>query len=473
MGARFAGSQRLGDRRRRRLAVETDDLPLDAIQRRPLPGPSESARAIEAPHTGGAPGAADVSFDRAISGLVPRQWWKYLTGGLTCATFAGGLLVAGACAADLGSALGPGIERLFAFPEAPVAKWFSSLLLTTAAQLALLIWWARSQSDKDFDGRYWLWIRITFGWFLFSGCVAADAADAVTSTMRYLWPQISGQTATLGWLIPAAAAGAGALLSLAREMRDCRWSHAFLLAGALAYISVAVLQLGLETSLTPSVRLQSQNALLLAGHAAAALSMWLHARHVLYCTVDPAASQKSRWTIPRPHFRLPRLGWIRTRASEPQTAASSGSRRKRPTRPVETESHPAASPEAGNDDILAQGTTAANQRLHFRIDNQPDRMRPNPAEAARQPVGAATGRDAATGNSTAATAGSQSPDAVAENVRPTQNDFAESPPGEPEDPTLSAGEMAASSKPDLRGLSKKQRRRLMQELRERERAADR
>src|SRR6516162_9179799 len=97
MGARFAGSQRLGDRRRRRLAVETD-VSGDAGQRRAMPAPPAGTRALESAHAAGSSDHATPSFDHAVAAVVPRRWWKYVIGGMTCLSIAGGLVTAGACA---------------------------------------------------------------------------------------------------------------------------------------------------------------------------------------------------------------------------------------------------------------------------------------------------------------------------------------------------------------------------------------
>src|SRR5262245_33700014 len=78
MGARFAGSQRLGDRRRRRLAVESDDPSATANWSDPLPAPAGVTRTAEAPHADDPPrGGDDHSLGLAAVKIVPPEWWKY------------------------------------------------------------------------------------------------------------------------------------------------------------------------------------------------------------------------------------------------------------------------------------------------------------------------------------------------------------------------------------------------------------
>jgi hypothetical protein len=411
MGARFAGSQRLGDRRRRRLAVETDDTSAAGGWNDPLPAPEGSSRTAEGAHTAQPlTQREDHSLDLAAAKVVPREWWKYVAAGMACVAITTGILVAGWHASDLATALGPGVEGLFTLPAARVAKWFSSLLLSVAGQLALFIWWARSRSDKDFEGRYRLWIRVTCVWLTLGACVSTDAHRALRETLRFIWPEISGGTATLGWLVPVWVVGMAILIPLAREMRGCRWSRSLLLLGAGLYLAAAGLDAELENLLTPSVRQVLLEAALLAGHQSMLFSMWLHARHVLHCTVDPAIPSKSRWQIPRPHFRLPRLSRKRNTPVEPVDNNVPAPRVKRAPAKTELTSQPPAEQESF----------------------------PSPSLP------------------------------VAANDRPA------APPAEPaEADAVDAESEEFPARPDLRGLSKKQRRRLMQELRERERGSGR
>jgi hypothetical protein len=409
MGARFAGSQRLGDRRRRRLAVETDNLSATAGWSDSLPAPAGMMRTAQAPHVvREATVGDDHSLGLAAVKIIPPEWWKYVAAATASLAITAGILLAGWRASDLAAALGAGIEGLFRFPAAPVAKWYGGVLLSLAGQLALLIWWARSQSHKDFEGRYWLWIRVACVWFILSGCVANDAQSAVRETLRHLWPEISSRTANLGWLVPTWGIGAAIVLPLAREMRGCRWSRSLLLLAAGFYLAAGGLHIAVDTAVPPAVRQVVVEASLLAGHQGLFFSMWLHARHVLYCTVDPAIPSKSRWNIPRPHFRLPRLRLKRKLRPEPRETEVPAPRVNRtparkepaPKPPEETEPIPRAAVPAVADDSAAEAPIVTTE-------------------------------------------------------------------GEADD----EGAEQSPSKPDLRGLSKKQRRRLMQELRERERAA--
>ncbi|HTI49413.1 MAG TPA: hypothetical protein VL475_00625, partial [Planctomycetaceae bacterium] len=320
MEARFAGSQRLGDRRRRRLAVETDDTPgsdaagaelpaIDGFRRTAHPVPPETTRdPIALP----------------LEGLIPVQWWKYALGALGGLLAGGGILAAGWYEPLWAKVAGQGITRLFSLREAPVAAWYSGLLLNLSAQLALLIWWGRSRSLKDFDGRYRFWTRTAGLWLLFSFCAVTGAHRAWSETVLRFAPPGVPQIESLPWLVPAAIVGLGFLVALNRELSGCRASRALLFVAALCYVAAGGLHLPLRLPLAGRVRELTLLGTALLGHLSLFLSMWLHARHVLYCTPDPSRTARGRLRIPRPHFRLPTfgMGWRRSAATDGDVPAA-------------------------------------------------------------------------------------------------------------------------------------------------------
>src|SRR5437763_1235193 len=129
MDARFAGSQRLGDRRRRRLAVETDDACEDTSSAVELPAAPGKKRLVDrAPGQSGLVAKA-ASIMLPVTVVVPAEWWKYLIGALTPVSITAGILYAGLQAAEWSAATGPGIIRLFGLADPSIAKWLTSLLL--------------------------------------------------------------------------------------------------------------------------------------------------------------------------------------------------------------------------------------------------------------------------------------------------------------------------------------------------------
>ena len=420
MEARFAGSQRVGDRRRRRLAAGADDNadnPNADNPARPdeLSAPAGSFRAVESAHTGGLQTETSTSPHLPVALVIPADGWKYLAGGLLGLAFSAAIVIAGCFTPELQTLAGPGISGLFALPNGRVAQWFSSLLLLLCAQLALLIWWTRSRSLEDFEGRYWLWIRTAGVWLVFSGCVSIDAHNAALDTLLNIRPGLSREWATLCWMIPAAAVGVLLVGALVVEMRGCRASRVLLLLACACQLSTAGLHLEFESVFSPALRAVLVQVGLLTGHVALFVSMWLHARHVLYYTADPAPLSTRTWRVPRPHFRLPHFRLSHFRLEPSQHAASADGA------PVQTD---------------------AGGREERRIEHSP----------------------IALGSRNTGPAESDAPASEAVAEMATCRD-------EPADSEDVSEEGA--SKPELRGLSKKQRRRLMQELRDRERDSGR
>jgi len=204
--------------------------------------------------------------------------------------------------------------------------------------------------------------------------------------------------------------------------------------------------------------LHLREASALAGHISLFLSMWVHARHVLHCTPDPAARPRSRWRIPRPHFRLPalRLPSIglparRREANLPIDAQSVVDRPSSKRHPSTKSANAKPAPSGPAADQPAPGRKP-NLRLDGSHAPSPERAdtRPTSGEAAYHTTETAPVELASLANKDHA-------EHVPDCEHPDARD------SEPND---------LLSKPDLRGLSKKQRRKLLQEFRERERAAN-
>jgi hypothetical protein len=476
MEARFAGSQRLGDRRRRRLAVETEDGIDPALTVGELPAADGSGRMVHS----AAPEATREPIALPLERLIPVQWWKYALGALAGLLVGGAILTASWYEALGARLVGPGVTRLFALPGAPAAAWFSGLLLNLSAQLALIIWWGRSRSLKDFDGRYRLWTRTAGAWLLLSFCAVTGAHRAWNETVLRLVPAGVLPVESLPWLVPAAIVGLGILVALNREMSGCRASRVLMLCAALCYVASGSLHLPLRIPIASRVRELALAGAAMLGHLCVFLSMWLHARHVLHCTPDPSGKSKRRLRIPRPHFRLPRLGLGQNR-SESTDSTEADAREviesrepKRRGRKVARGDRASAKP-AGD---AAGDADSAPPRTTRRIDSEPT----EPAISIPRKPGS---RAAETGEDGPAAEASL-PESLGDDeplTLPPRREFVEaasdaqcpSPPGQAEDSRPDEGDdddgwTESFPKPDMRGMSKKQRRRLMQELRDKERA---
>lgn len=474
MGTGFAGSQRGGDRRRRRLAVEADDFasPDAAGTSRAI---SELPRRTDPPHSDATPKDDATPLGLPIAGLVPVEWWKYLIGGMLCAACATLLVFAGQRAAGWSGVPGTEFARLFTPPAAPVTRWFAGLLMTLSAQLAWLIWWCRSKSEKDFEGRYWLWGRIAGVWFCFGGAIATGVHEALGKSMSRFWPGTFAVRPAAGWLLPATLAGAWITRALSREMSGCLLSRSFLWGAAGSYLTAGWLLLEVDRVFPAGARLAILESMLLAGHISLFLSMWLHARHVVHFTRDPSR-QERRWRLPRPHFRLFRL---RPKAfDQPQGNAIAAderpkvieNRRKRSARP--------STQEVDKRDAAAslEPAPVATAKSRHRIDSRHGEPFVGSSASVASVAADRPGEIAWSGDEAQRAA----PVVLEPEITNSLDEIESSAPdravanGAPEE-GLDEGESQHEplEKPDLRGLSKKQRRKLMQELRQREREAGR
>ncbi len=487
MGARFAGSHRLGDRRRRRLAVESDEGLSRSTGGGALPAPEGRTRVVEPPH-------ADLAIPTTalclpVTALIPGEWWKYLIGGLACLAVGGSLLTAGWFSPQLIDAAGPGIERLFAFREALAARWFSSLLLLLSAQLAVCIWWRRSQSERDFEGHYWLWIRAACVWLFLSACVSTSVHQTLREIVLHFRPALPGELAILGWLIPAGAVSIWVGVPLSREMRGCRESRALLFAAGGWYIVGSGLCFDVEGVVPELLRPLILQGCLLAGNVSLFVSMWLHARHVMHSTLDPAIIRKSNWRIPRPHFLISRLWSPRPVAREqssakPQNGSSSTKRPRkklavaagmelnsitgREAEPLKPEPVREVAPDTPKTKALSPG------KPRFRLDARHENLLGTVDLATEVQAGVASDLPANTGVSNERPAAAPTQDVEPVELAALANNADETAQSHETDPDSAGNESDDESpNPDLRGLSKKQRRRLMQELRDRQRSSGR
>jgi len=264
---------------------------------------------------------------KVISPKLWKHWGLWLFGLLVGA----GILYGGLCVSRQGNQLGPGFVRLFDLSSSPIIRCYSSFLLVLSGQLALLIGWARSRSLHDFAGRYRLWVWAAGAWFGFAFCVASGAHLAWTETAMWLWNadlqswNINLQNReALCWLLPATVLGICLLWTLHRDMRICRSSVVMLWLAAGLCLAAGVLELEAVLWRNPL----AQPALAMGGHLCLLTSMLLHARFVIHVSAEPP--ELRRFRLP---FRLPRIGLpririprIRLRSSRKQSSTPSGKR---------------------------------------------------------------------------------------------------------------------------------------------------
>jgi hypothetical protein len=191
--AQFAGSRSLDERRRRRLATESDEAHAETPTT-PLP---RRVSAVKSPAKSRGPGHFPLRK------VISARLWKHSAIGLGGSLLAGGIVLGGWAAQVHSDRLGPGFAWLFDLSAAHLVRWYVSTAIFLTSQLALLIWWLRSQSLQDFKGGYRGWAGCAAIGLFAAFAIQTNALRAWTETAHWLW-HIDGKRQSLSWLGPVA-----------------------------------------------------------------------------------------------------------------------------------------------------------------------------------------------------------------------------------------------------------------------------
>lgn len=283
MTAQFAGSRSIDDRRRRRLAQESEaeDQPHQQGKQKktaqqPLKetvGENEFVR-------------SDVVAEESI---IPRALWKVCLYGIVGVSFWSTLLWL-----NTQLTMGQGFHRVFS-PESGVAfRLFSVFSLFVTAQLCFVIWWYRSRSRKDFGGRYRIWAWAGGFWsltcFVQGLGLHAPLAEAAYNT----WPIHTWKPELMYWFVPFSI-GVLALHQLTSlDMRHSRasrvlWNTTFT-CGCLSGLTLFFGDLVLNATSTPLI-LASLNSI---WQFSISFTLLYHARFVVHVT-NEAAPRQDLW----------------------------------------------------------------------------------------------------------------------------------------------------------------------------------
>ncbi len=434
MTARFAGSKSLDERRRRRLVTE---------EKRQSTGPEGN----------------EVSADRQLPArrptgrfplrrVVSSSHWKLLAATIASLAVAATAVAAGQSSHVRSGALGPGLRQLFDLEQGRIAATVGGLLLLAAGQLAWLIRWARSRSLRDFRGgfRIWWWVSVALcaaGVSLLCDAHVAFASTVVWATGR----QVFGSDAAYQ-VLPAFAGIVLLVPALQAEMRGCIASRSLLLTAVSLWacgIAGVVGSGPLERSLTSlAIQVPSAvviDAILLVGTATAFSSLLFHARHVVYESVEPPEPKPRKSKIVRAEEE--QSATTDEEAKTPARKPRRASRTSKKDTIAEAVVEPVAEPLAKAAPVEKPSTTRAEPTVAS--DSKTAVSPSKPAQSARPPVvsSQATSHDF----DEAADENEDADAQVSVNGRNLRLDGAE----------------------DLRGLSKRERRKLRKAMKDRER----
>ena len=281
MAVQFAGSSSTGNRRRRRLAVNGDGATIDATH---LEGDGSEME-------------SQLVASEAAGPWVPvteLRIWIYST---VIALLLGAVTFA-VCRPDLFTAeIKPLTDLLFSGPAPAAIVSTKVLFLGLSAQMAMLIGWYRSRCMLDFGGRYrvWPWAVGLFG--LAATCAATNAHHALGQIFGHVdWLTWRGETVV--WLLPTCLFSLPISLFLDRDLRNSRSSLYMLRSSIALWLASAYFQVYRP-------ELQSLSwfplaCLVIPVFASATLfiGLWLHVRVVAYvCPDPPELDQRSAWSL--------------------------------------------------------------------------------------------------------------------------------------------------------------------------------
>ncbi|WP_417395518.1 hypothetical protein [Gimesia chilikensis] len=281
MSTGFAGSRSMDERRRRRLASECSES-LDNAN-----DDSDSPRLARTHRF-----AAGQYPLRTL--IFPRRWKLalYYLPVLLCFS---GLIAADFYRAELPSE-GKTLSGLLSLKQSPLLPILGGGLLFMTGQLALLIAALRTQSLHDFSGRYRLWKWIACGLFLLALCLTTQLhtvwAQTVIELRLFDW---GPHTGLLAWLVPALAFGCTVALMAYLEMRGDRAGLNLLIVAGATYVLSLTFQF--TDNLIPG---EAWHHMIDAGlfyfaHWCLFTSLLLHTHHLLYHSVDLPEKAPSRF----------------------------------------------------------------------------------------------------------------------------------------------------------------------------------
>jgi hypothetical protein len=285
MSIGFAGSKSLDDRRRRRLAQESDAV-VDAGSSTPTLSEEESLAAAE---------AADSRGASPADSLISPRLWKHVVISLTGFLVWGGLLALG----DAADQAQDGFESIVGLKAGKLAAFFSTVCLLAAGQLAFITLWYRSRSRKDFSGSYKVWFWTAVCWLTLCAFRATGTHWNLADGILAGRPIAIWNGRLLAWMIPAAIPVFAIYRLLLREVRDCGASLWLLRCStlALAAAGLSLLAADFTTATRWMTIVQTGSATL--WHLLLALAGLFHARHVVHFTKEPPTSPILPWAVTR------------------------------------------------------------------------------------------------------------------------------------------------------------------------------
>ena len=288
MAMRFAGARWLDERRRRRLAVDQGvDEMTDETRVEDAEGLSEAQPSKPA--------------TLSIRSIVPRSGWAVLAWSLLLLSACDAVIAAAWFQQSIPEGIRIPYSVVLGVESASAATWMASALLVVAAQLALVIGWVRGHCLTDFDGRYRAWTRVAISWLVIAGVVGTGAHRSISQLLLMQFGfETVWQRETLAWLLPLGALVASVVwvmdgeLKTSRTARFLMWASAGTAIGGLALVVEPNLVDGELVDRIPHLVAFLKLALMVSAPGLLVVSMGVFLRHVVHVSPEPAPRRKWR-----------------------------------------------------------------------------------------------------------------------------------------------------------------------------------
>ncbi len=236
----------------------------------------------------------------SLRSVVPRSGWIVAAWSLLILGLSGTVVVAAWYEQAGIRMLGGAYTRLLGLESTRVGTWVASGLLVFAAQLSLVIGWVRGHCLTDFDGRYRAWTRVGISWLVIAAVVGTGAHQSLADFLliRFGFEGI-WQREILTWLMPLAALVASVGWVMNSELKTSRmarvmlWGSALVAAGGLALVLEPTLIKDDIVKQVPRAVALLKLATLVSAPGLLVVAMLVFLRHVVHVSPEPAP--RRRW----------------------------------------------------------------------------------------------------------------------------------------------------------------------------------
>lgn len=224
--------------------------------------------------------------------LIPRALWKIAAIFLLGIGVAGGILWLG----DSDWSRSDEFGNIIDLESGSLFRFYCTLLLFLTTELSFLIFWYRSQSRKDFSGRYRIWGWAGCFWGIVCLCTSTGLHLPMAELALARWPLDCWRPLTAYWLTPLAVGYIATFQLLALEMRQSRLSRGCWTITFWWGVLAGLLHFGLESVWVEATRIPIVTGVTMGWHVSLVTALLVHARFVVHVT-NEAAPKELSWSM--------------------------------------------------------------------------------------------------------------------------------------------------------------------------------